>query len=142
MDTCLFSEKVDVFCLVMLHKNLLIIVIIILIILKQDKNSCLEYIFPLFIYRAKSHRYCRENYIDLVTLEDWTDMEELLALENVMSTESAWIGLRKAEHKQTWGLKEPTNLGDEYCSVMDFNGKFQDTKCEMDRSFICYERMF
>ncbi|XP_016114582.1 macrophage mannose receptor 1 [Sinocyclocheilus grahami] len=105
---------------------------------------------------AEAQRYCRENYIDLVTLEDWTDMEELLALENVMSTESAWIGLRKAEYKQwrwadpelykdgeteyrNWGPKEPTNLGPEYCSVMDFNGKFRDTTCETGRSFICNE---
>ncbi len=86
-------------------------------------------------------------------------MEELLALENFMSTKSAWIGLKKTEHEQwrwsladpefykngeteyrNWGPNEPTNKAGEYCSVMDSNGKLRDTTCETDRSFICYER--
>ncbi len=56
---------------------------------------------------AEAQRYCRENHIDLVTVEDWTDMEELLALENFTSI-SAWIGLRKTEHKLwRWALADP-----------------------------------
>uniref|UniRef100_A0A8C1XFW1 Si:dkey-31g16.2 n=1 Tax=Cyprinus carpio TaxID=7962 RepID=A0A8C1XFW1_CYPCA len=105
---------------------------------------------------AEAQQYCRENYVDLVTLEDWTDMEELLALETLMSTEYAWIGLRKAGQEQwrwadpelykdgeaeyrNWGPREPTNTGDEYCSVMDSVGDFRDTGCVTSRTFICYE---
>ncbi len=81
---------------------------------------------------AEAQRYCRENHIDLVTVEDWTDMEELLALENFTSI-SAWIGLRKTEHElwrwaladpefykdgeteyRNWGPNEPTNHIGEY----------------------------
>ncbi len=106
---------------------------------------------------AEAQRYCRENHIDLVTVEDWTDMEELLALENFTSI-SAWIGLRKTEHElwrwaladpefykdgeteyRNWGPNEPTNHIGEYCSVMDSNGKLRDTTCETNRIFICYE---
>ncbi|KTG06716.1 hypothetical protein cypCar_00035611 [Cyprinus carpio] len=90
---------------------------------------------------AEARRYCRENHIDLVTVEDWTDMEKLLDLKNSMSTKSAWIGLRKTHHQQwcwalpdpefykdgeteyrNWRQNEPTNLSDEYYSVMDSNG--------------------
>ncbi|XP_050970317.1 macrophage mannose receptor 1 [Labeo rohita] len=107
---------------------------------------------------VEAQRYCRENYTDLVTLEDWTDMEELLALENVMSSKSAWIGLKKTANEQwhwaladpqfykdgeveyrNWGQSEPSNLADERCSVMDSYGEFHDTSCDTDRSFICYE---
>ncbi|XP_026106601.1 macrophage mannose receptor 1-like [Carassius auratus] len=96
---------------------------------------------------AEAQQYCREHYIDLVTLEDWADMKDLLALENVMSTDSAWIGLRKTGHEQwrwadpelykdreteyrNWGPSEPTNGSDEYCSVMDSIGNFRDTDCQ------------
>uniref|UniRef100_A0A672JYS6 C-type lectin domain-containing protein n=1 Tax=Sinocyclocheilus grahami TaxID=75366 RepID=A0A672JYS6_SINGR len=49
-----------------------------------------------------------ENYIDLVTLSDQADMEELLGLDSFTYTESAWIGLKKSGSKQwRWALADP-----------------------------------
>ncbi|XP_048039094.1 macrophage mannose receptor 1 [Megalobrama amblycephala] len=105
----------------------------------------------------EAQQYCRDNYIDLVTLSDRAELEELFALENFTYTEYAWIGLKKTSHYQwrwaladqefykegeteyrNWGPGEPTNYGGEYCSVMDDNGKFRDTQCEPSRTFVCY----
>lgn len=105
----------------------------------------------------EAQQCCRDNYIDLVTLSDRAELAELFALENFTYAGYAWIGLKKTSHYQwrwaladqefykegeteyrNWGPGEPTNYGDEYCSVMDDNGKFRDTQCEPSRSFVCY----
>lgn len=105
----------------------------------------------------EAQQYCRDNYIDLVTLSDRAEVEKLFALENFTYTGYAWIGLKKTRRDQwrwaladqefykegeteyrNWGPGEPTNYGDEYCAVMDDKGKFRDTQCEPYRTFVCF----
>ncbi|XP_056091684.1 macrophage mannose receptor 1 [Rhinichthys klamathensis goyatoka] len=97
----------------------------------------------------EAQRYCRDVYTDLVTLRDRAEMEELFALEDFTSTESAWIGLKYTSQQQwqwaladqdfykegeteyrNWGPGEPTNTPGEYCSVMDDQGNLRDTTCQ------------
>lgn len=106
----------------------------------------------------EAQQFCRDNYIDLVTLSDRAEMDQLFAVENFMNAEYAWIGLKKTSQNQwrwalavrefykegetgyrNWGPREPTNGSDEYCSVMDDKGHFRDTQCEPYRTFVCYD---
>ncbi len=97
----------------------------------------------------EAQQYCRENYIDLVTLSDQADMEELLGLDNFTYNESAWIGLKKSGSKQwRWALADPEFYQEgeteyrnwaaaeeeviveyEDCAVMYTDGQFYDTYC-------------
>ncbi|XP_021333798.2 macrophage mannose receptor 1 [Danio rerio] len=115
----------------------------------------------LFVNQSKTFdealRICRDEYIDLVSLWDQSDMDALFTLKDFTFTETAWIGLRKSRREQwlwslsdprlykageteytNWGPREPTNTAGEFCSVMDSLGNIRDTPCLTPRSFICY----
>ncbi|ROL29808.1 Fucolectin-5 [Anabarilius grahami] len=107
----------------------------------------------------EAQRYCRDNYIDLVTLSDQTNTEELFALENFTYTESAWIGLKKTHSKQWhWALadeklykegeagyrnwaanEEEVVIEYEDCGAMGADRQFYDTYCFPTRYFLCYD---
>lgn len=110
----------------------------------------------------EAQRYCRDNYIDLVTLSDQANIEELFALENVTYTESAWIGLKKTGSTQWhWALadeklykegeagyrnwaanEEEVVIEYEDCGLMGADGQFYDTYCFPTRCFLCFDGKF
>uniref|UniRef100_A0A8C9S4G0 C-type lectin domain-containing protein n=1 Tax=Scleropages formosus TaxID=113540 RepID=A0A8C9S4G0_SCLFO len=121
----------------------------------------------LFVNRHKNwteaQSYCRENYTDLVTIDNPEEMNRVINSVNLTGyTGPAWIGLEKGnswnwqwslEERRlysdgqtgfsNWDSSQPDNYGgNENCVEMRDNGKWNDLPCEYKCPtgfFICYD---
>ncbi|TRY65515.1 hypothetical protein DNTS_021737 [Danionella cerebrum] len=92
--------------------------------------------------------------MEMGSLGDWKELDQVFNTVNSNGIEAFWIGLRRKltqdwrwsgnsswlVHRETidWGIGEPTLQLGENCAVMDSNGKIRDTFCNTQREFICY----
>ncbi|XP_073721757.1 putative C-type lectin domain family 20 member A isoform X1 [Misgurnus anguillicaudatus] len=102
-------------------------------------------------YEAQA--YCRQNHIDLATVESSEDQAELLAIEPAL-TSVPWIGLYNDINSWRWSNKnesityenwyrptgEPNNFdGRETCGFFEAAGTWQDIYCDIEKYvFFCY----
>ncbi|XP_077083486.1 putative C-type lectin domain family 20 member A [Siphateles boraxobius] len=100
---------------------------------------------------GKAQNYCRENHIDLATVqsvEDWTTLQEVADEEKYRSF--SWIGLYNDINSwrwsyqeeslvfQSWFLGQPDNYGSgEECVAIYFPGDWRDFYCDQIRYFVC-----
>ncbi|KAI5091455.1 C-type mannose receptor 2 isoform X2 [Silurus meridionalis] len=105
---------------------------------------------------ADAQRYCRENYIDLATIDNMEEMNTLLNTVNGRYSGLAWIGLYGELDSWRWSLDdddfyhegerdyrgwfhEPDNYnGNEMCVSMNSEGEWFDQICTDRKTFICY----
>ncbi|XP_064827434.1 macrophage mannose receptor 1-like isoform X2 [Oncorhynchus masou masou] len=104
---------------------------------------------------TEAQRFCRQNYIDLATIdEDMTDMKKL---NNTLSAagwiESAWIGLYyniwrwslgnlELEGEGFWAQGQ-TNIdpnSKDVCVCMIQNGSWFNNNCNTTSNFVCYDK--
>ena len=108
---------------------------------------------------TEAQRYCKENFIDLATIDN---MKEMLKMLNSTMHEAgatdAWIGLKQGSSpKWQWSLadrdfyredeaefrkwnSDPPQGMDKNCSVMRTeNGKWDSRKCGDTKPFVCYD---
>ncbi|XP_054639245.1 C-type mannose receptor 2 isoform X5 [Dunckerocampus dactyliophorus] len=104
---------------------------------------------PLSKTYEEAKNYCRVMYTDLATINNLTDMANLIAsVPN--TTERAWIGLEMGDvpkwhwawpHQKldffNFGEGEPQGLGQNSCAAMDLQGQWFESDCETKRSFVC-----
>uniref|UniRef100_A0A3Q3FM70 C-type lectin domain-containing protein n=1 Tax=Labrus bergylta TaxID=56723 RepID=A0A3Q3FM70_9LABR len=104
----------------------------------------------------EAQRYCRENYTDLATVSDMTDMKRL---REIVNTQEAWIGLQnnpgQANRRWHWSLPgmqgvalselktyfpghEPTTGNSPENCARIVGGKLLDTLCGINKTFICF----
>ncbi|XP_051570822.1 macrophage mannose receptor 1-like [Myxocyprinus asiaticus] len=112
----------------------------------NQKKSCTE-----------AQRYCRENYMDLATLDNKNDIEELMKSVNSNQVVDVWIGLMKTvnykwkwslgdpvfytqldSQYRNWELSQPNGSSNEDCVYMNGDGKWHNNYCTNKWSFICY----
>ncbi|XP_058613434.1 macrophage mannose receptor 1-like [Onychostoma macrolepis] len=112
-----------------------------------------------FVNESKSwteaQRYCRQNYTDLVTIDNMEEMNRLINTVNGSYNGSAWIGLYDDVNSWRWSLEdndfyqegerefrnwyhEPSKTANELCVYMDHNGNWFDYSCDNYFSFVCY----
>ncbi|XP_061531116.1 macrophage mannose receptor 1 isoform X1 [Phycodurus eques] len=98
--------------------------------------------------------YCRRIHTDLATVNNLTDMNDLIAsVPN--NTVRSWIGLELGDvsrwhwawpdqklHFFNWKLGEPQGLGQHSCVAMDPQGEWFESECETQRSFVCHNSIF
>ncbi|KAF3697761.1 Macrophage mannose receptor 1 [Channa argus] len=103
----------------------------------------------------EAQKYCRENYTDLATVSNMTDMKRLI--NSIESQDEAWIGLHSYpgngsrkwhwslpgvefnESETRWESGEPNDYNGhlENCALMT-NKNWSDFPCTASFKFICY----
>ncbi|XP_071187503.1 putative C-type lectin domain family 20 member A [Salvelinus alpinus] len=100
-----------------------------------------------------AQRYCREKYTDLATVDDMEDLNRLIT--NVSVYDYFWIGMKKGDSmKWHWSLADrrfyrkgetefrnwdtgtPQNGN---CALMSTAGLWNNTSCDDQHHFICYD---
>ncbi|XP_076145680.1 C-type mannose receptor 2-like [Alosa pseudoharengus] len=106
---------------------------------------------------TEAQQYCREEFTDLATIDDMTEMEKVKSLIQEAGAGDAWIGLKNGSSpKWQWSLADrdfyreneaefrswypsQPNGGDaEECVIM-CGGKWCDYPCSNSLPFICYD---
>lgn len=105
--------------------------------------------------------YCREHHVDLATVSNTEDMNQLVNTVQESSggfTGKAWIGLhdnltswrwslsdssyygdQEADYRN-WGFGQPDNFfGGQMCVKMLSEGVWDDSRCSPRNPFICYD---
>ncbi|KAJ8362157.1 hypothetical protein AAFF_G00391050, partial [Aldrovandia affinis] len=107
---------------------------------------------------TEAQSYCRENYIDLATIDD---PEEMMALKEAVDSGfdgEAWIGLYDDRDNWQWSLVDNASYSEgatefsnwrhgqpnnhdsrEHCVRMSHAGTWSDSVCETDYVSICYD---
>lgn len=97
---------------------------------------------------SSAQRYCRENFVDLATVRN---DEESLAIQKMVASGWAWIGLFRDPHIywsdesgfsfQNWFVgSNPLHSWRLACGVADYqaSGKWKLLPCERKLPFVCY----
>nr|XP_055035543.1 C-type mannose receptor 2-like [Misgurnus anguillicaudatus] len=104
---------------------------------------------------TEAQRYCRENYIDLATIDNMDEMNSLMNTVNGSYNGSAWIGLYDDMNSWRWSLgntelgggfkswyvQQQVNwYGRSYCVYMSYyRGFWNEGFCSSQLNFICYD---
>ncbi|XP_062372044.1 macrophage mannose receptor 1-like [Sardina pilchardus] len=108
---------------------------------------------------TEAQEYCREEFTDLATIDNMTEMEKVKSTIHEAGAGNAWIGLKKGSiaSKWQWSLadrdfyrenetefrnwedEQPDNGVQDNCVFMGENGKWHDSRCDHLNHFICYD---
>ncbi|KAM3616959.1 uncharacterized protein V6R79_000290 [Siganus canaliculatus] len=104
---------------------------------------------------TEAQSYCRENYMDLVTINSMEDMEVLNNMAASSGASEAWIGLYDDVDSWRWSLTDvtfykpgevdfrawdngqPDIIWNEYCVTINDRGRWHDDSCGGLRPAIC-----
>uniref|UniRef100_A0A3B1JED2 C-type lectin domain-containing protein n=1 Tax=Astyanax mexicanus TaxID=7994 RepID=A0A3B1JED2_ASTMX len=87
-------------------------------------------------------RYCRENHVDLVSVENETIQRWVKILAKTASTDNSWIWSDGIDDSyNNWTPGQPDSLNSEKCvmlrSVDEY--KWHNADCSIQNLFICYK---
>ncbi|XP_058270996.1 C-type mannose receptor 2-like [Hemibagrus wyckioides] len=108
---------------------------------------------------AEAQRYCRENYVDLASIDHAEEELALFRKTDFRSSRKTWIGLYDDLNSWKWSLNndsfykegervfrnwyitKPRNWGGKSlcASLSRFNGEWQATYCSALLQFLCYD---
>ncbi|XP_048092549.1 C-type mannose receptor 2-like isoform X1 [Alosa alosa] len=103
---------------------------------------------------TEAQQYCREEFTDLATIDDMTEMEKVKSMIQEAGAGDAWIGLKTGEWQwsladrdfyreneaefRNWYPGQPGGGGGEECVGM-MAGTWHDYWCSSSSPFICYD---
>ncbi|KAM3617240.1 uncharacterized protein V6R79_003768 [Siganus canaliculatus] len=105
---------------------------------------------------TEAQSYCRENYMDLVTINSMEDMEVLNNMTGSSGASIVWIGLYDDVDSWRWSLTDVTfykpgevdfrawdngqpnnSMSEEYCVTINDEGRWHDDSCVVLLPAIC-----
>ncbi|KAA0719907.1 C-type lectin domain family 10 member A MMGL [Triplophysa tibetana] len=106
---------------------------------------------------SEAQTYCRQNYTDLATIDNMTEMNSVMNTVNGSYNGPAWIGQYDDVNSWRWSLDdddfyqggerefrnwfhEPNNYGgNDLCVYMSNDGSWFDLSCDYSLPFVCYD---
>ncbi|XP_030012910.1 uncharacterized protein LOC115434916 [Sphaeramia orbicularis] len=98
----------------------------------------------------EAKNYCRNTFTDLASVHNLTDMNNLIKVVS-NNAQRAWIGLEIADVRTwywsrpnqkldflNWREGEPKINDEDKCGAMDEDGKWFESDCDAQRSFVCH----
>ncbi|XP_076145666.1 C-type mannose receptor 2-like [Alosa pseudoharengus] len=106
---------------------------------------------------TEAQQYCREEFTDLATIDDMTEMEKVKSLIQEEGAGDAWIGLKQGSRPKwqwsladrdfyreneaefrNWAQGQPNGGDAEECVIMN-GGTWWDDPCNEINSFVCHD---
>lgn len=106
-----------------------------------------------------AQQFCRDNYIDLATITNMEEINQILSIAANDNYLNAWMGLYNDVNSWRWSLSDsefygqgesefrmwdsgqPDNYqGRQTCGRMLSNGRWDDNNCGAFIPFICYDQ--
>ncbi|XP_076144646.1 C-type mannose receptor 2-like [Alosa pseudoharengus] len=107
---------------------------------------------------TEAQQYCREEFTDLATIDDMTEMEKVKSMIHEAGVGNAWIGLKHGNSSKwqwsladrefyrenesefrNWNPGQPNGGAEECVAMKHANGKWDDNECIERLPFICYD---
>ncbi|KAG5260492.1 hypothetical protein AALO_G00309810, partial [Alosa alosa] len=107
---------------------------------------------------TEAQQYCREEFTDLATIDNMTEMEKVKSMIQEAGAGNAWIGLKQGSSPKwqwslagrdfyrenesdfrNWDSGQPGEGVAEECVIMIANGQWHDVGCSSSFPFICYD---
>ncbi len=115
-------------------------------------NSSMFYLVSGEMSWANAQTYCRQHHTDLATVNNHTDLTELLKSLPSGFKDDFWIGLYRTDRYapwvwsdgskslfRLWQTSQPNNAGGiQYCVYMTTTGYWNDWECPDKLPFMCY----
>ncbi|XP_073691763.1 C-type lectin mannose-binding isoform isoform X2 [Garra rufa] len=100
---------------------------------------------------SEAQTYCRQNHIDLATLYDHTDLDEMMGVI-WQNQKFVWTGLSRTDASASWvwsdqspitfvpwGSGQPNNwANNQYCVAVTAAANFNDQECAEKFPAVCY----
>uniref|UniRef100_A0A673HE22 C-type lectin domain-containing protein n=1 Tax=Sinocyclocheilus rhinocerous TaxID=307959 RepID=A0A673HE22_9TELE len=106
-------------------------------------QTCMFYFIPKSMDWSDAQTHCRQNYIDLATMDDQTDQDEMMRVIRQVYNGDVWIGLsdgvfvwsdQSSSSFTRWKPGQPQN---QLCVNVE-GGYWFDRNCEDNVAFACY----
>ncbi|XP_051985426.1 C-type lectin BfL-2-like [Xyrauchen texanus] len=112
----------------------------------------LFYFVPVPMSWSDAQTYCRQHYTDLVTINELTDVADVLKTVPKDTGGNIWIGLYRTSGSapwiwsdqsnstyRSWGPGQPNNYGgQQFCTATTISGSWNDIECAAKFTSICY----
>ncbi|XP_016383682.1 C-type lectin mannose-binding isoform [Sinocyclocheilus rhinocerous] len=115
-------------------------------------QTCMFYFIPKSMDWSDAQTHCRQNYIDLATMDDQTDQDEMMRVIRQVYNGDVWIGLSRMDANASWiwsdqspstfmpwDSNQPNNWkGHQYCVIVTPGAKLNDLGCKSNVPSVCY----
>lgn len=110
------------------------------------------YFVPKLMSWSDAQMHCRHNYIDLATIDDQTDRDEMMRVIQQFHKGDVWIGLSRTDANaswiwsdqspstfMSWAPNQPNNWeGNQYCVIVTPGANLNDLGCKSKLPSVCY----
>uniref|UniRef100_A0A673HQH3 C-type lectin domain-containing protein n=1 Tax=Sinocyclocheilus rhinocerous TaxID=307959 RepID=A0A673HQH3_9TELE len=102
---------------------------------------------------SDAQMHCQRNYIDLATIDEQTDLDEMMRVIRQFHNGDVWTGLSRTDGNApwvwsdqspstfmpSWADGQPNNRGGtQLCAGTSLTGTFNDADCYMQYAAVCY----